>query len=152
MSKITKVWLKNTQMAGTFRGTHPLFYETNLETVENVIRHWYAGDIVLPDKRERIRTTGSIHLDNRIRDTKLTFLKSNDFEIGMNFGGTRIACDLTVGWLHKNSFAKSLSEMEEALNHVAMVKELYPDINLWPPEVWYLFPQTTNFNELIIPF
>ena len=74
MSKITKVWLKNTQMAGTFRGTHPLFYETNLETVENVIRHWYAGDIVLPDKRERIRTTGSIHLDNRIRDRFYTIL------------------------------------------------------------------------------
>ena len=40
MSKRTTVWLKEDQMAGIFRGRHPLSYETNLETVENIIRHW----------------------------------------------------------------------------------------------------------------
>jgi len=151
MSKRTTVWLKEDQMAGIFRGRHPLSYETNLETVENIIRHWYAGDIVLRDKTERICTTGPPYV-NRAYASKLTFLKSNDYEIGMNFGGIHIVCDLTVEWLQKNSFAKSLVEMEEALNHVALVKKLYPDINLWPPEVWFLYPQTTNIDELIIPF
>ena len=119
--------------------------------MENIIRHWYAGDIVLRDKTERICTTGPPY-GNRAYASKLTFLKSNDYEIGMNFGGIHIVCDLTVEWLQKNSFAKSLVEMEEALNHVALVKKLYPDINLWPPEVWFLYPQTTNIDELIIPF
>ena len=127
-----------------------IYYETDLVNVENTIRHWYAGDTVFRDPMERI-LTWPMHMQGQSSDGTL-WLLSNELEVGMNISGTKIIADYTPEWMRDNIYSLSAEKMEEVLNHVQMIKDLYPEIAVWPLPVWFLFPMTTNLDELIIPF
>ena len=141
----TKIKVTQMPLIGGSPASYPAFYETDLVNVENTIRHWYAGDTVLRDPIERIQTWPN-------PGGETTWLISNDLEIGMNVNGTKIVPDFTVDWLCENIYSMDMVRMEEILNHVQMIKELYPDITVWPTPVWFLFPTTRDLDELIIPF
>ena len=128
----------------------PVYYETDLVNVENTIRHWYAGDTVFRDPMERILTWPILSQSQSSRQT--LWLLSNDLEVGMNINGTKIVANYTAEWMRDNIYSLSAEKMEEVVNHVQMIKDLYPEIAVWPLPVWFLFPMTTNLDELIIPF
>ena len=127
-----------------------IYYETDLVNVENTIRPWYAGDTVFRDPMERI-LTWPMHGQGQSSGGTL-WLLSNDLEVGMNINGTKIVANYTAEWMRDNIYSLSAEKMEEVLNHVHMIKDLYPEIAVWPLPVWFLFPMTTNLDELIIPF
>lgn len=145
-TKIKVVHMPQKAVAAKF----PAYYESDLVNVNNIIRHWYAGDKVLRDPSERIQTwplSTQNHMNN-----KTLWLVSNDLEIGMNIDGTKIVADYTPDWMRDNIYSLSVEKMEEVLNHVQMIKDLYPEITVWPLPVWFLFPLTRDLDELIIPF
>ena len=139
--------IKVTHMSDLDRRTR-VYYETDLVNVENTIRHWYAGDTVFRDPNERILTCWP--RSNASGET--LWLLSNDLEVGMNINGTKIVANYTAEWMRDNIYSLSAEKMEEVLNHVQMIKDLYPEIAVWPLPVWFLFPLTTDLDELIIPF
>jgi hypothetical protein len=127
-----------------------VYYETDLVNVENTIRHWYAGDTVFRDPNERILTRPI--LSQSQPSGEILWLLSNDLEVGMNINGTKIVANYTAEWMRDNIYMLSAEKMEEVLNHVHMIKDLYPEITVWPLPVWFLFPMTTELDELIVPF
>ena len=144
----TKIKVTRMPLAGS--ATYPVYYETDLVNVENIIRHWYGGDTTLRDPKERIETWPMPDYEDA--GSRALWLLSNDLEIGMNINGTKVIADYTAEWMRENIYSLSAEKMEEVLNHVEMIKVLYPEVAVWPLSVWFVFPQTRGLDELIIPF
>lgn len=149
MSNKTKVYVDTHFITNVDYEAPNLYYMTDLSVVEETIKNWstgFASALNLdPMTMERINATS-------YGDPKVIFLRSNEFEIGLNHNGTLIINDFDKEWLETHCYSKSLTQMEETLNHIALIKEKYDDVIVWPPEVWYLFPQTSPLDELHIPF
>jgi len=137
----------------------PDYYETDLEKLNEVLLSWKDGDRTHAETRvEGLR----YYQKGSLPDTAGLWLCSNELEIAVRTGkhgsaeGVKIVADYDVQYLtsayDRNNHHWTMLQIEQTLMHIQLVKDACPDINVWPPEVWNLWPRAESIDNLLIPF
>ena len=146
----TKIKLQNCQI--------PDHYETDLEKLNEVLLSWKDGDRTHADTR----VEGLRYYQKGCHCHAGLLLCSNQLEIAVRTGkhgsaeGVKIVADYDVQYLtsayDRNNHHWTMLQIEQTLMHIQLVKDACPDINVWPPEVWNLWPRVESIDNLLIPF
>ena len=146
----TKIKLQNCQI--------PDHYETDLEQLKDVLLGWMAGET----PTSKVSAEWLRYYQKGCHCHAGLWLCSNQLEIAVRTGkhgsaeGVKIVADYDVQYLtsayDRNNHHWTMLQIEQTLMHIQLVKEACPDINVWPPEVWNLWPRVESIDNLLIPF
>jgi hypothetical protein len=100
-----------------------------------------------PD-HERIQSKN----DNYVTTGWRLGLLSNWVQIGMNIDGNLILADYTYDYLAEHYYDPKSPGMEEIVSHVQLVKQMVPQVAVWSPAAWIMFPLTSAPDDLKLPF
>ena len=146
----TKIKLQNCQI--------PDHYETDLKKLNQVLHGWMGHKW---NDHDSARAEG-LRYYSKGSERAGVWLCSNELEIAVrtrkhgSVEGVKIVADYDVQYLtsayERNNHHWTMMQIEQTLMHIQLVKDACPDINVWPPEVWNLWPRAESIDNLLIPF